>query len=367
MCRQTVVALRPTIRGNRCALSTKEQQLATRPSRTLPVGKLDPDLLSRLLEFQGWPDERVVLGPQIGEDAAVIDFGDRYLVAKTDPITFVTDEIGWYLVQVNANDLATTGAVPRWLLVTLLLPEGKTTPELAGQIFAQINAACRDLHIAVVGGHTEVTHGLDRPLAIGHMLGEVSRDRWVTTGGARAGDDIVLAKGIAIEGTSIIARVKSEELQQRGYPQDWIARARDYLYDPGISIVREAKLAVETCVVCAMHDPTEGGLATGLHELATAANVGVWVDGDAIPVWPECAALCAEFGLNPLGTIASGALLIALPHEQTATLLSAYQRANITCAVIGHVTAASEGLKLQSGAATIDLPRFDQDEITKLF
>jgi hydrogenase expression/formation protein HypE len=323
--------------------------------------------MSRLLEFQGWPDERVVLGPQIGEDAAVIDFGDRYLVAKTDPITFVSAEIGWYLVQVNANDLATTGAVPRWLLVTLLLPEGKTTPELARRIFAQIDAACRDLHIAVVGGHTEVTHGLDRPLAIGHMLGEVAKDRWITTGGARAGDDIVLAKGIAIEGTSIIARVKSDELQRRGYSQVWIARARDYLYDPGISIVREAKLAVETSEVHAMHDPTEGGLATGLHELARAANVGIWVDGEAIPVWPECAALCAEFGLDPLGTIASGALLITMPHEQTPALLSAYQRAGVTCAVIGQVTAASQGLKWKSGAATIDLPRFDQDEITKLF
>ena len=333
----------------------------------LPVGKLDLELMSSLLKFQGWPDERVVLGPQIGEDAAVIDFGDRYLVAKTDPITFVTEEIGWYLVQVNANDLATTGATPRWLLVTLLLPEERTTPELANQIFAQIDAACRDLHIAVVGGHTEVTYGLDRPLAIGHMLGEVDKDKWVTTGGARVGDDIVLVKGIAIEGTSIIAREKGEELRQRGYPPDWIARAQDYLYDPGISIVREARLAVESSVVHAMHDPTEGGLATGLHELARAANVGAWVDHDAIPVWPECTPLCAEFGLDPLGTIASGALLIALPHDQTPALLSAYQKAHVTCALIGHVTAANAGLKLKSEATTIDLPRFDQDEITKLF
>ncbi len=323
--------------------------------------------MSNLLKLQGWPDERVVLGPQVGEDAAVIDFGDRYLVAKTDPITFVTNEIGWYLVQVNANDLATTGAVPRWLLVTLLLPEKKTTPQLVRMIVAQIDAACQDLHIAVVGGHTEITYGLDRPIAIGHMLGEVAKDRLVTTGGARIGDDLVLAKGIAIEGTSIIARVKSEELRQRGYAQDVIARAQNYLYDPGISIVHEARLAVESVAVHAMHDPTEGGLATGLHELAEAANVGVWLDQDAIPVWPECTSLCAEFGLNPLGTIASGALLIAVPHEQTSTLLSCYQKANVTCALIGRVTAASEGLKLKSGTSIIALPRFDQDEITKLF
>jgi len=323
--------------------------------------------MSDLLKFQGWPDERVVLGPRIGEDAAVIDFGEQYLVAKTDPITFVTEEIGWYLVQVNANDLATMGAVPRWLLVTLLLPEGKTTPELVSKILAQIDAACKELHIAVVGGHTEITYGLDRPIAIGHMLGEVDKNKLVTTGGACVGDDLVLVRGIAIEGTAIIAREKSEELQRRGYTSDFIARAQNYLYDPGISVVREAFRAIETVTVHAMHDPTEGGLATGLHELATAANVGVWVDQDAIPVWPECASLCAEFGLNPLGTIASGALLIAVPHEQTAALLSVYQKANVPCALIGHVTAVDAGLKLQSEAGLIDLPRFDQDEITKLF
>ena len=334
---------------------------------TLPVGKLDLDLLGDLLKFRGWPDERVVLGPQIGEDAALIDFGDRCLVAKTDPITFVAEDIGWYLVQVNANDLATTGAVPRWLLVTLLLPEKKTTPELVRRIFAQIDRACRDLHIAVVGGHTEVTHGVDRPLAIGHMLGEVPKGRWVTTGGARVGDDIVLAKGIAIEGTSIIAREMGEELGRRGYSLDFIGRAQNYLYDPGISIVREARLALERVEVHAMHDPTEGGLATGLHELARAANVGICVDGEAIPVLPECASLCAEFGLDPLGTIASGALLVAVPHEQAAALVSAYHNEEVTCAIIGRVTAADRGLVLRSASGVADLPHFDQDEITRLF
>ncbi len=333
----------------------------------LPVGKLNPGLLAELLQLQGWPDERVVLGPCIGEDAAVIDLGDRCLVAKTDPITFVTDKVGWYLVQVNANDLATTGAIPRWLLVTLLLPKNTTTPDLVKRIFAQIDAACRELRIAVVGGHTEVTYGLERPIAIGHMLGEVAKDEWIATEGARVGDDIVLVKGIAIEGTAIMARERTQQLRQLGYRQEWIARAQGYLFDPGISIVREARLAMECTEVHAMHDPTEGGLATGLHELAEAAGVGVWVDGDAVPIWPECRSLCAEFGLDPLGTIASGALVITLAHEHLSALLAAYRKAGVVCAVIGHITAPGEGLRLKSGAVTMDLPRFDQDEITKLF
>jgi len=324
-------------------------------------------LLARLIQLQGWPDERVVLGPRIGEDAAVIDLGDRYLVAKTDPITFTSEDIGWYLVQVNANDLATTGAIPRWLLVTLLLPEKRTTPGMAEAIFAQIDAACRELHVALVGGHTEITYGVDRPLAIGHMLGEVAKDEWVATGGACVGDDIVLVKGIAIEGTAIIAREKAAELRQRGYSQDWIARAERYLYDPGISVVREALLAVESTIVHAMHDPTEGGLATGLHELARAADVGLWVEQEAIPILPESALLCAEFGLDPLGTIASGALLVALPKDQTTKLLSIYEREGSPGAVIGRITPADQGLKLSSKGGTVSLPRFDQDEITRLF
>ncbi len=333
----------------------------------LPAGKLRPALLARLLLLRGWPDERVVLGPRIGEDAAVIDLGDRYLVAKTDPITFAREEIGWYLVQVNANDLAVTGAVPRWMLVTLLLPECHSTPELAEGIFRQVDAACRELHIAVVGGHTEVTLGLDRPLAVGHMLGEVAKGQLVRTGGAHVGDDLILVKGIAIEGTSIIAREKEQELHRRNYSSAFVARAQEYLHDPGIGVVREALLATVSVDVHAMHDPTEGGLATGLHELAEAAGVGVRVEAEKIAVLPESAALCAEFGLNPLGTIASGALLLSLPPEETGCLLAAYAGANVACAVIGRVTDACEGRKIQTGADLMDLPRFDQDEITRLY
>ena len=168
----------------------------------------------------------------------------------------------------------------------------------------------------------------------------------------------MLVKGIAIEGTSIIAREKAAELRQRGYSQEWIDRAQQYLYDPGISIVREARLAVESVTVHAMHDPTEGGLATALHEVARAADVGVWIDEAAITIWPECAALCTEFGLNPLGTIASGALLVMVPPEETHTLLSVYEAHHVAAARIGRVTTPEQGLELKSGTATTALPRF---------
>jgi len=195
----------------------------------------------------------------------------------------------------------------------------------------------------------------------------VHKDRWIHTGGARLGDDLVLVKPIAIEATSILARAFADELRQRGYAAESIARAEAYLYKPGISVVREARIALEAARVHAMHDPTEGGIATAIHELAEAAGLGAVVEASAIPITPESAALCAEFRLDPLGVISSGALLVALDPRDTPGLQAVYDREGIPCAIIGRTTKASEGVMLLSGSGVCDLPRFDQDEIARLF
>ena len=331
---------------------------------TLPVGKLPAPVLAGLFGKHVTLDERVVLGPRVGEDAAVIDMGDRYLVATTDPITFVTDDVGWYALVVNANDVAVRGATPRWFLATCLLPEGGTTEESVEGLFAQLGAACRELGVSLVGGHTEVTHGLDRPLVVGTMLGEVAKERLVTTSGARPGDALLLTKGIPLEGTSIIARVRGAELAGRGYAEPLLARARGLL--GRLSVVPEARLAVELAPVHAMHDPTEGGLATALWELAEAASVGLAVESERIPVLPEGRALCAEFGLDPLGTIASGALLIALAPADAGVVLHACARERIECAFIGRVLPPDAGVCLTVGGRPRPLPQFPRDELARL-
>ncbi len=149
----------------------------------LPAGKLPLPLLEKLLTRFAPNDPRIVVGPRTGEDAAVFDFGDRYLVAKTDPITFATSEIGWYAVNVNANDVAVMGATPRWFLATVLLPAGQATAEMAERIFADISDACAALGVSLAGGHTEITHNLDRPIICGTMLGEIAKERLITTAG----------------------------------------------------------------------------------------------------------------------------------------------------------------------------------------
>ena len=195
----------------------------------LPTGKLPPDLLQSVLDTHAVHDPRVVVGARVGEDAAVIDIGDRYLVAAADPVTFATDELGWYAVTVNANDIAVRGATPRWFLATLLLPEGATDEVTVRRLFAQLAEACAAHAVALVGGHTEVTHGIDRPLVAGTMLGEVAKDRLVTTAGAQVGDAVVLTKGVPLEGAAIIAREKERELLARGVPAAVIAHGEGVL------------------------------------------------------------------------------------------------------------------------------------------
>ena len=329
-------------------------------------GKLPLDLLSRLLADIDVRDPRVVLGARAGEDAALIDFGDRCLVAKTDPITFATDLIGWYMVQVNANDIAVMGGAPRWLLTTLLLPEN-TSESDAERIFTQIREACDALNVTLIGGHTEITYDLPRPIAVGAMLGEVPKERAVLTSGAQPGDSVVLTKAIAVEGTSILAREAPADLLKRGVAPETVDRARDLLFSPGISVVPEAAIACDTVDVHAMHDPTEGGLSGGLVEMATAANVGLLIDADAVPVLPECREICDALGLDPLGLIASGSLLAALPPDDVPSLIDALARAGIPAHEIGAVTAPADGLKLQSGDDVRDLPTFPRDELARWF
>ena len=331
-----------------------------------PPGKLPAEHLARLLGRYSRPDSRLVIGPRPGEDVAVIDMGDRYLVAKSDPITFATDEIGRYVVNINANDIACSGATPRWFLATLLLPEGKTDLQLVESIFAQIAQACEELDITLVGGHTEISYGLERPIVVGHMLGEVAPERFVASSGVQAGDDIILTKRIAVEATAIIAREKEADL--KGVLDGaLLQRCRDFLHDPGISVVRDAQLAQAAGQVHAMHDPTEGGLATGLWELAQAAGVGLEIEASAIPIWPETRLLCAHFGLDALGVIASGSLLIACPPGETRAILAALNSAGIPATTIGRALEAGAGCRLLTADGARPLPSFARDEIARLF
>lgn len=332
----------------------------------LPVGKLPPQLLSDLLSDLP-TDPSVLIGPRIGCDVAVIDNGGPcLLLAKSDPITFATDEIGFYAVAVNANDIATAGGRPRYFLATALLPGNETSPALVTAVFSQLARACDDLDIALVGGHTEITAGLDRPIISGTMLGEVARDRLVTNAGVQVGDAILLTKALAIEGTSVIAREKRQELLAAGFAPHWLDECAHMLHCPGICVLPESHAIVSAVLPHAMHDPTEGGLATALWEMATAAGVGIELHRRAVPICHHTAILCRHFGLDPLGLLASGSLLVALSEADAQTAIRACHDRGIACVRIGRATHPSAGVVSVSDGVASPLPRFDQDELTRI-
>ena len=254
----------------------------------LPAGKLPPGLLRQFLRGAPAPPPDVVLGAAIGEDAAVLDLGgDELLVAASDPITFGSAQFARDLLAVNENDLVTTGAQPRWLLTTLLLPEG-IDADGARRLLDDLTRAARAHDVALVGGHTEITAGLDRPLAIGCLLGTAPRDGVVRTSGARVGDAVILTGGVAIEGAAILAEEHAPALRARGVAPEVIAAAARLRHEPGIAVRRAAEVLLrDRDAVHAMHDPTEGGVVTALHELAEAAQVGLAIDRAAIPVYPR--------------------------------------------------------------------------------
>ncbi len=331
----------------------------------LPVGKLPPALLARLLSHAPVDDPALRLAPGPGLDCAVLDLGDRLLVLKADPITFATDEIGWYLVQINANDLATTGATPRWLLLTMLLPEG-CLPVQVEAWAEQVYAACRALNISVIGGHTEITHGLARPILAGTLIGEVAPDRLVMPRGAQPGDRVLLTKGVPIEGTALLAREFAPRLAGILTAAE-LAEAQAYLTQPGLSVVRDAQLALAAGRVTAMHDPTEGGLLGALWELAEACGHMLIIDPAAVPVSPLSARLCAALGLDPLATIASGALLLTASPADAPAIQAALLAGELACADIGYVASGPAEVR-HGGAGDRDLlDRPLRDAITRLY
>jgi hydrogenase maturation factor len=335
-------------------------------TRVLPTGKLPLDELRPLLARVGSRDPRVAVGPQPGEDAAVIEFGDRALVVATDPVTFAADRIGWYAVHVNANDVAVLGARPAWFFVVLLLPERGTTPALVDAIMADVDTACRQVGATVCGGHTEITQGLDRPIVVGQMLGEVVATRLIRKTRLQPGDQLLLTQGVAIEGTAILARERRERLDGHVAP-DVLTRAAGLLIDPGISIVRAALVAAEAGgdAVHAMHDPTEGGVATALVELVAPAGLGLRVARDRIPILPETRAVCATLDLDPLALLASGALLIGVAPDGVENVLEALGGKGVPVCRVGEVRPADDGLTIVVNGTVQPLAPPARDEIAR--
>jgi len=336
--------------------------------RPLDPGKLPNELLGRFLDEFQVDDESIRICPGVGEDCAVVETGEASLIAlKTDPITYATDEIGYYSVVVNANDIAVMGATPRWFLTTLLLPLGICAADVR-EIMRQLHAAALRLGITVCGGHSEITDAVTRPVIAGQMVGSLEGEA-VDKRNMAPGDKILFTKRLAVEGVSIIAREMPDRLREAGVEEAVIKRAREFLHDPGISIIEEAAAALGAGGVTAMHDVTEGGLATALSELSSAAGRGIRVAADRVPVYPETDTICRAAGIDPRGLIGSGSLLVACRSDAARPVIEAIHAAGIEACCIGDVSDGPRGVVAfdSSTGAPAPWPRFEVDEIARLF
>lgn len=307
------------------------------------AGKVPPDVLMKyVISRVGVSDPRVLVGPSIGEDAAVIDLGDgRVLVVHADPISGAIEYLGWLAVHIASNDVAVTGARPQWLLPVLYLPEG-VGEDVIDRITSQIDLAAREVGAMVVGGHSEYTVGLERPLISMTAIGITGRDRYVRTGGARPGDLVLVTKVVGIEGTAILASDFSKELLSRGVPKEVVESGRNFIRM--VSVVREATLLAEGKLPTSMHDPTEGGVLGGLLEVAYASGTSIVVRESLIPVAYETRVFCKALGLDPLKLISSGTLIATIPRGRVGEAVKLLNDAGVNAVVIGEVVERGDSL-----------------------
>lgn len=335
-------------------------------SAHLAPGKLPGPMLKALINrFRTDADPSVIVEASYGVDAAAIHVDDGMLIVKSDPITFTTDNAAAYLVAVNSNDLACLGGIPRWMTVVSLLPENGTTADMVERMFAELQDACDREGISLIGGHTEITIGLDRPLLIATLLGTVGPSGLLKPGRAQVGDGLFVTRPVGIEGTAILATDLRDRLQPM-VGNEQLDRAAALQQDPGISITAHARRLLATGLVHAMHDPTEGGIATAVHEIAEASGLTATIDTDAIPILPETRAICEALGLDPLGLLSSGTVLFAAPDAAVLTLEEA-STVDGGITRIGQLTSGSSPFTLIRNGGATPLPRYDSDELTRAF
>jgi hydrogenase maturation factor len=330
----------------------------------LSPGKLPNELLKELLDEFAFEDPALLITPGVGEDIAAVDVSaDEVLVLKSDPITFATDAIGQYAVLVNANDIATAGAAPRWLLTTLLFPVG-STPSVIWGVVRELREFCRKWGITLCGGHTEITDAVSRPVICGMMAGSVRKRDLIDKRRMRPGDRLLMTKAAALEGTALIAREFGPRLRALGLSTSAIHSGRAFLEQ--ISIIPEANRAARCPGTSAMHDVTEGGVATALEELSVAGGCRLRVSLDRIPVFPETRRICRLLGVHPLGLIGSGSLLICCRPKYALWLEEDLRRTGVQVTCIGEVGEKGAGVQGFRGGRPARWPRFEVDEMARL-
>ncbi len=328
---------------------------------SLPYGKISPDLLSEIV-FKSLGSKRkdVILGPKKGEDAAIVKIGSQLLAISCDPISGAVSRIGWLAVHVASNDIASTGTRPLWFLPCILLPKG-TSPKIIENICTQMHRAAKTLDIAIIGGHTEISPGINHPIIIGCAIGVIDHCKYVTSSGAKPQDVIILTKSAGLEGSAILVTDRQKEISSK-FGESFVKKVEGF-FDK-ISVLKEALTAIEIGGVTSMHDPTEGGIAGGLHEVSDASKTGFRVYEERIRVEPETKKIATIFQIDPLQLISSGSLLITCNPQSSKKIIEAFRTKGIESSIIGEVLEDSEKrIIVKEGGLAEDLPYPESDAL----
>ena len=297
----------------------------------MKIGKVPENVLKRsILKKTGSKRSEILTEAGVGMDCACVEFGDSVLMLSTDPVTISAEGAAAYAVHTAVNNIATSGAEPVGILVTALLPE-ITGEEDIKALMKDIDEACKTLKIQIMGGHTEITSAVNRPVISVTAAGKALSDG-VAKAAAKPGDDVVISKWIGLEGTSIIARAKEEELLTK-FPPKLLYDSKNY--DRFLSVVPEAATAVKSGVT-AMHDVSRGGVFGALWELAESSGVGLLIDLRKIPVKQETVEICNFFDINPYELLSGGSMLMTT--EDGNRLVMDLAEKGIEAAIIGKCT-----------------------------
>ncbi|MGB9680237.1 MAG: AIR synthase family protein [Thermoanaerobacteraceae bacterium] len=324
----------------------------------MEIGKVPADVFKKsVMPYLGIMQKEVLVHSKLGEDCSIIDFGDKVAVLSTDPITAANKMSGFLSVIISCNDIASSGAKPLGILSTILLPD-KTDESVLHNIMKEIDKAAKKINIEVLGGHTEITSSVNKPIISTTAIGIADKNSYITTKGAKLGDDIIITKSVGLEGTSILAS-DYEDLLTKYFDKQFIQRAQGFINE--ISVIEEGLIAGQNGAN-AMHDITEGGILGAAYEIAEASGLGILIYEDKIPIREETQKICKIFGINPLKLISSGSMMISTSKKDE--IINALEKEGIKATVVGKITEKDKFLVTSQGKITIPSPC--KDEIYKV-
>jgi hydrogenase expression/formation protein HypE len=328
------------------------------------TGKIKNKFLKDIVfKHLGSPNERLLYGPAVGRDAAVVKLlNDKILVVKSDPITGALNHIGRYVIIINANNIAVLGARPLFFISTILLPINSAPDDLE-LICRDMDYAAKEINVSIIGGHSEICAGITNPILCGFMIGETTSDL-IMTAHSKPGDKLVMTKSAAIEGTAILAWDKEKFLKNK-IGEKVLTSAKEFLNN--LSILPEAQLALKVEGVTAMHDPTEGGILNGISEICEASNVGACIYEDLIPIAKETNEICEVFHLDPLHLISSGTLLMSLNPKYLDQLSQVLNSNSIKVTCIGEIKEEKTITLIKKNGTHEILTEQNQDQLWNVF